>query len=345
MFARRLSVLLRLCSVESVLRGQLSDASRRRAVPQFRQCGTKHSGDKHGDREKEVLDAVEEPCRIVYYGADGTETLQLDPTTALDDNFDWEALERAAGLLDGGDHDDPAFAAIDNLPDDFEDLEFEMDFRTGAIKTKLDAEVLERTAGPKRARPGRRTTKAGTASKSRLSDRRSSSNEMSVLRKGEEAMAESVARSSREILPPLPLHPKTEEKPGMQRRVAMLEAEMERVATEVTYRSTDWTEAGLEIDTVALSKNMRDLTVYYSSARQNEPGAGRGLRRILPEKELRQRVKAAEQSVRRTIAADMDLKYAPTVHFEGLGDQSKTGSGQRADLDLLFDRIAQERKE
>jgi ribosome-binding factor A len=168
---------------------------------------------------------------------------------------------------------------------------------------------------------------------------------MSVLRKGEEAMAESVARSSREILPPLPLHPKTEEKPGMQRRVAMLEAEMERVATEVTYRSTDWTEAGLEIDTVALSKNMRDLTVYYSSARQNEPGAGRGLRRILPEKELRQRVKAAEQSVRRTIAADMDLKYAPTVHFEGLGDQSKTGSGQRADLDLLFDRIAQERKE
>jgi ribosome-binding factor A len=338
----------------------LVDTSRRRWMLTSRTCtsGRAENGQSSKvttDPELSESEANELPCRTVYYGLDGVESFAMDPNSKLDESFDWETFEREAGIVDDDfDSGSPMFANLEDFPDDLDEFEASIDIVDGTVKASFGqdktrkvngAEFVTRQANAPRRRAG--LNKQDKVPHIPISSASWAPNASSRKLGSKEKLPfpEGAGVYSKNVISVLPKHPKTIDKPGMQRRLAMLESEMERIVTEVMSRSADWTETGMEVDAVGLSKNMQDLTVFYSSVGVSF-GCSVGqkaLGNMLSDKEIRKRVKTAEVSVRRAIASGMDLKYAPNIHFQGAAEQSKTGAGQRADLDDIFDRIAKER--
>ncbi len=125
----------------------------------------------------------------------------------------------------------------------------------------------------------------------------------------------------------LPAHTK---KPGYELRVMRMESEMSRiVAHTLAFRYPEWCSSGAGIVEVALSPNMRDLTVFYDIAEEK-----------LKEKGWAKMLKQITKGVRSEIAK-LDIRYAPRVHFQ-CGQPSD--SRQHEALDDIFAQIAKERE-
>jgi ribosome-binding factor A len=361
--ARRISDMLwtrqLATTMSSHLLKLLVDTSRRRWIVSARTCTTGRAENgqngKETDQESREFEADELPVRTIYYGPDGVESFTMDSNSRLDESFDWETFEREAGIL----NEDfgracPVFANLGEFPDDLDEFEASIDLDQGTMNTSFgqnETRKARRGGNVVGRDPQAPKGGAGLKEQSKVAQvPRSSASwapnmPSSKLNSGTKSpFSEGSGEYSKRVFAPLPKHPKNIDKPGMQRRLAMLESEMERIVTEVMCRCPDWTETGMEVDAVGLSRNMQDLTVFYSSvgASFGQSGSDGATGNGLSDKEMQKRVKAAEVSVRRAIASGMDLKYAPNIHFQGVAEQSTTGAGQRADLDDIFDRIAKE---
>jgi ribosome-binding factor A len=307
-------------------------------------CGlcTNSGAGNDDSSENDDDDDDDEPIRSIFYHADGTVAFEVNPSTKFDETFDWAALELAAGITRGEDADDQSDIdrKLDELPDGVLDFEMVLDTHTGT----LDMVYGETdNAYENDSEEDEFDSSRGSITAS-LAKRRSSCRHAGPQSLPRDVASPATTRSPWDAVPPaLPKHKRNLQKPGMHRRVAMLEAEMERIVTELTCKTTEWVRSGNDVDGVGLSANMRDLTVFYS-------GNGNALNAVdddsAAEKKrrdgaLRQRVFEMEALVRRRIASDMDLKYAPRVHFQ----QASTtlSAGGSSELDALFEKISQER--
>lgn len=134
-------------------------------------------------------------------------------------------------------------------------------------------------------------------------------------------------------LPPaLSKLPENAKRPGYERRVMQMESEMGRIVTEtLAHRHPEWNASGAEIVEIALSANMRDLTVFYELS--SEVSRGKKWKII---------VKQATKGVRGELAK-LDIRYAPRVHFQN-GQGDGRGAAQAAQLDDIFAQIAVEKQ-
>lgn len=134
------------------------------------------------------------------------------------------------------------------------------------------------------------------------------------------------------VLPPsLSKLPENAKRPGYERRVMQMESEMGRIVTEtLAHRHPEWDASRAGIVEVALSSNMRDLTVFYELP--NEVSRGKEWKNVL---------KRVTKGVRGEIAK-LDIRYAPRVHFQN--GQGEGKADQAAELDDIFAQIAVEKQ-
>jgi ribosome-binding factor A len=321
-----------------------SPPSHEEVLRAFANVGLEGGDEASAESECDEQGGVEEVVSATHYGSDGRETVVMGPTidfSAAD--YDWDAIERMAGVgkyapegEEGEDADGEGpgpgawYAKIDDLPENSLDFEIILDAEAGVMDLSYD--VVEDEEGVVEA------VGDGDGAVRALAAATAAADTAPRLRAAKE--------SWRVAAPALPRHTKRREKPGMARRVAMLEAEMGRVVAETAARCEAWECAALDVDGVGLSGNMCDLTVFYSATGVGGGAAGGAAGQVIATAAARE----MEWRVRRAIAAELDLKYAPRVRFretagglDGEGGGGGGGGGGRAELDILFDRIERER--
>lgn len=114
-------------------------------------------------------------------------------------------------------------------------------------------------------------------------------------------------------------------RPGFERRVRCLEAEMERVVVKRLEFNEIWGKSNASVQSVLLSPNLQNLTIFYETEDQS---------RI-------KKLKKVAKDLRSTIASSVPLKYVPSVFLE-YSTKSTFGNNSN-ELDDLFRKIAEER--
>lgn len=256
---------------------------------------------------------------VTHFDSAGQPSLFLDAETDFTSpDYDWGALERRAGIVDG--YTSKFCGTLDSLPDDCREFEVILDAESGELEFNFDAadgtdsDIVDGADGD--------FVEDSDVTVEQIGGGVSGDSEPRLQTRGLEGGKESrLGGGERLFAPPLPLHAPQVGRPGAARRAAMLEAEMARVVAEVA-AVKGWSG---DVDAVGLGADLRDLTVFYSGGEEG--------------------VAEMEREVRGAIAKRMDLRYAPKVRFLREDEREEGRRIETDELEGLFDRIGREREE
>lgn len=133
--------------------------------------------------------------------------------------------------------------------------------------------------------------------------------------------------------------PINKKRPGFERRVMSMEAEMEKIVVDVLCKGNPvWSTEGADVERVLLSPNMKNLTVYYTLDDSSYSNRKRWWKRTNAK---------FESAVRAALARELHIRYAPQVHFERLKTTSTSPEtkGELSEIEKLFEQIEEERVE
>lgn len=338
----------------------------RRLAPVLRRVGASRSfctdfkdSTPHFKEAKWTDDPDKTPLKEEFLDADGNVIFECGKDTKFDESYDWAPFEKAFDL-------DKLLNNLDQEPEPkFDEVteEFELDFsKLSEIACNVERNypeiVKESRSFQKELNAIRDSSDTpddpspvdGTLPKSQLpsldeeSPMRSSTEAphgvTRKLKRASSSPSSSTHKSVPNVTPPsLPEHalrlPESARRPGYERRLQTLEAQMERIAVEVLCApDAAWVTAGGELERVMLTPNGQTLILQFTRVDRDEKDS----------RLWQKTCKTAARAVRLALANGLHAKRVPKVVFERVSESSLDNVNGPAEIEKLFERIAHERE-